>query len=379
MSRRLILSVLMLAVSIVLLVFYVSVLAQLDPPTSAAPPALPTCTEAEISAALAALPDYQPAMTNSFVGISNGQFALDDDIFFAKGVNYYPSRYPWRRFLTESDLTTIEHEFTLLQSVNLNTLRIFLWNEALFTCPGSGTVPIAENFRRLDGIIHLAAEHGFRLIITLNDLADLEAYPLYDNPAHIQAQTEFIVSRYRDEAAILAWDLRNEGDIDYGTLNTIPASATREAVLTWLGETAALVRSLDSNHLVTAGWLYDNEATIPHVDFVSFHHWVGEAEAYTRILELQAATDKPILLQEFGYSTQRMDEASQARTIGEVIDVVEKTHIAGWLIWTAFDFPTDATCIPPNCPSPDNAEHHFGLWHVDYSPKPVVQLLINRP
>ena len=341
-----------------------------------APRSLPTCTEAEIEAALSALPPYQPTETDEFVAVQNSHFVLAGETYLARGINYYPARYPWRRFLTEADLTTIDHELSILQAAKLNTLRIFLWNEALFTCPGSGAVPLADGFARLDGMIQQAAAHGFRLIITLNDLPDLVDYPLYDNPPYVVAQTNFIIDRYHDEAAILAWDLRNEGDIDYGTHNSIPARFTREQVLAWLEQTADSVRELDTNHLITAGWLYDNESTAPYVDFVSFHHWVGAPEAHDRILSMQDATDKPILLQEFGYSTQRMDAEAQARTIRGIIDVVLDTDIAGWLIWTAFDFPTDATCIPPNCPSVDNAEHHFGLWYSDYTPKPAVEILV---
>jgi endo-1,4-beta-mannosidase len=137
-----------------------------------------------------------------------------------------------------------------------------------------------------------------------------------------------------------------------------------------------LVRSLDTNHLITAGWLNDSEATIPYVDFVSFHHWSGVPQVRNRIADLNQATDKPILLQEFGYSTQSVDLATQAVIIGEVIYAVESSDAAGWLIWTAFDFPTDATCSPPNCPSEDNAEHHFGLWDANYTPKPVISVLM---
>jgi hypothetical protein len=339
---------------------------------SVAPKPLPACTDIEIEAALDALPEYQPTGLADFIRVQDGQLMVGEKQFFVRGVNYYPSRYPWRRFLTQTDLATINEEFALLQSVEFNTLRIFLWNEALFRCPGSGAVPVADAFLRLDGIVQKAAEYGFRLIVTLNDLPDLTDYPLYDNPPHILAQTNFIVQRYRDEAAILAWDLRNEGDIDYRTRREF----TRDTVLDWLDQTSALVRSLDANHLITAGWLQDSEATIPYVDFVSFHHWTGAPEALDRIVTLQSATDKPVLLQEFGYSTQRIDLETQASTIGEVIDVVEGLDAAGWLIWTAFDFPTDATCMPPNCPSEDNAEHHFGLWYTDFTPKPVVNVLI---
>lgn len=340
-----------------------------------APPRLMTCTDTEIASALSAVPPYQPTGTGEFVGVQGGHLSIDGEPYVVRGINYYPSRYPWRRFLTQTDMETIDREFSLLQAARLNALRVFLWNDALFTCPGSGAVPVADVFARLDGIIQRAAAHGFRVIVTLNDMPDLTDYPLYDNPPHVEAQTRFIVERYRDEPAILAWDLRNEGDIDYGSHSAFPAQFAREVVLDWLATTAALVRSLDPRHLLTAGWLYDNAATVPYVDFVSFHHWVGAVEALDRILLLQDATDKPILLQEFGYSTQRSDLETQARTIADVIDAVEATGAAGWLIWTAFDFPTDATCVPPNCPSPDNAEHHFGLWYADYTPKPAVAAL----
>jgi hypothetical protein len=136
------------------------------------PKPLPACTDTEIEAAFDALPEYQPTDLADFIGVQDGQLIVGDERFFVRGVNYYPSQYPWRRFLTQTDMATINEEFALLQSVEFNTLRIFLWNEALFMCPGSGAVPVADAFLRLDGIMQKAAEYGFRLIVTLNDLPD---------------------------------------------------------------------------------------------------------------------------------------------------------------------------------------------------------------
>lgn len=348
-----------------------TLLAQVSTPD----PSLPTCPPEEISAALDALPPYQPTDLIRFVRVSGSLLTLDGAPYLVRGINYYPSRYPWRRFLTQTDTATLDHELGILQAANINTLRVFLWNEVLFRCPGSGAVPNAEAFIRFDTVIARAAAHGMRLIVTLNDLADLEQIPLYTSPAHIDAQTRFIVERYRDEAAIMAWDLRNEGDIDYGSNNSARLRFDRQMVLTWLGRTSALVRDVERNHLLTAGWLYDNEATIPFVDFVSFHHWNSAGEMQERIVRLRAATDKPVLLEEIGYSTQRVSYADQARLLSEVIRAVEENRAVGWMIWTAFDFPTDATCVPPACPSPDNAEHYFGLWTVDYEPKPAVAVI----
>ncbi|HLU10233.1 MAG TPA: cellulase family glycosylhydrolase [Oceanobacillus sp.] len=339
------------------------------------PPPLATCTQAEAQAGLDALPPYQPTETEHFVQLADHRLVIGEEPFTARGVNYYPMRYPWRRFLTTADTNEIQRELNLLRMVGFNTLRLFLWNEALFTCPARGAVPNAENFRRLDKIIHTAAARDFRLIVTLNDLPDLEHYPLYHNPAHIQAQTAFIVERYRNEPTILAWDLRNEGDIDYGSINLLNMRFPRDVVLNWLEQTSQQVRDLDPNHLITAGWLFDAEATAPYVDFVSFHHWQDATELARRIQAIQEVTDKPILLEEFGFSTFRVDEDEQAQLIRDNIRMATEYDLLGWLVWTAFDFPLDATCIPPACPSQDNAEHHFGLWRTDYTAKPAVEIV----
>ena len=334
----------------------------------AALPPLESCPPAEVAAAHAALPPYTPT-AGAFVVTDGSRFAAGGVEFVVRGANYYPLRTPWRRFLTDTAPDTAAEEFALMREAGLNTLRIFLWYEPLFQCAADGAVPRAETFARLDTLIHLAAEAGFRLIVTLNDLPDLGPYPLYTAPAHTQAQTGYIVSRYRDEPAIMAWDLRNEGDIDYRE------RFERTQVLAWLAQTSAEVRARAPNHLITAGWLQDANATAPHVDFVSFHHYRSPAELEGRIAALRARSDKPLLLGEVGYSALGRSEEEQAALLDQAIAAAESHGLAGWLVWTAFDFPRDVTCMPPNCPSPDNQEHHFGLWRVDYSAKPALDVV----
>jgi endo-1,4-beta-mannosidase len=205
----------------------------------------------------------------------------------------------------------------------------------------------------------------------LNDLPDLTNYPLYTNPDHVRAQTAFIVERYRDEPTIMAWDVRNEGDIDYRRYEGI----SQAMVITWLGEVTAQVRELDPNHLITAGWLSDELSTEPLVDFVSFHYWSHSDELEARISETLAAIDKPVVMEEFGYSTFNVPPETQRDLLNASIKIAEDLGVAGWLVWTAFDFPLDATCVPPACPSTDNREHHFGIWTTDYEPKPAVEML----
>jgi tetratricopeptide (TPR) repeat protein len=329
-----------------------------------------TCADTDVTSALKTIPAYEVQGTGDFVKIEAGKFVGAGQLFKIRGVNYYPVRSPWRRFLTHSDLQTVATELDLIKATGFNTLRIFLWYDALFDCPGSGVVPKPEAFKRLDGMIKLAADRGFRLLVTLNDLPDLTIRPLYLNPEIPSAQTAYIVSRYRDEPAIFAWDVRNEGDIDY-----FRNGFSSKVVLGWLAKGASQIRDLDPNHLITAGWLSNPQMTEPAVDFVSFHHWTDQQTLKVRIGAVRVYTQKPILVEEIGYSTLGVSEAQQGTLLRNALQAAESTGAAGWLIWTAFDYPTDATCIPPACPSKDNGEHHFGLWRTDYTPKPAVEIL----
>jgi tetratricopeptide (TPR) repeat protein len=335
---------------------------------------LAVCEQDHVTNALGALDLYTPHGRGGFAQITNGEFAINGLPFWVRGVNYYPARAPWRRFLTDTDLAIAAKELDLIAGAGLNTIRIFLWYDALFDCPGSGLVPVREAFERLDGVIRLAAQRNMRLIITLHDLPDLTVRPLYLHPETTLVQTLFIVSRYREEPAILAWDLRNEGDIDYTRHNQSPA-----AVLAWLRDTSRQVRLAAPNHLITAGWLSNPLPTDPAVDFFSFHHWSSGADLRERVGTIRAASDKPILLEEVGYNTWGGNADGQAVRLREAISAADSARMLGWVIWTAFDFPTDVTCIPPACPSKDNGEHHFGLWRVDYSPKPAVEMLRAYP
>jgi endo-1,4-beta-mannosidase len=176
------------------------------------------------------------------------------------------------------------------------------------------------------------------------------------------------VNRYKDEPAIMLWDLRNEGDIDYGLHPSFPKKFEQQAVLDWLAHTAELVRGIDSRHPITAGWWNGTLATADIVDVLSFHHWSSALELSGQIAWVQARSSKPILVEEIGYSSVYRDEATQAQSLKETLETATQKGIAGWLVWTAFDF------VPPNG-QPVNVEHGFGLWRTDLSPKPALDSL----
>ncbi|MCY4021524.1 MAG: DUF4038 domain-containing protein [Chloroflexi bacterium] len=322
------------------------------------------------------LPPFVLADARPYIQLRDGRLAAGERAYKVRGINYYPARTPWRRFLLESTLPDLRWEMQLIRAAGFNSLRIFLWNGALFPCHDAPERPSPAAFERLDQMMRLAAELDFRLIVTLNDMPDLTMNPLYTNPSSVQEQTRIIVSRYAEAPAILAWDLRNEGDIDYGSRNIFQRRFPRVQVLAWLRETAELLRSIDKNHLLTAGWLNEAHSTAPAVDFVSFHHWSSAEDLQRRIRALRLSTAKPILLGELGYSTfDGLSPEAQAQALSSGISASEKADLLGWMIWTAFDFPRTATCYPSPCESPDNSEHHFGIWDSDYRPKPALDAI----
>jgi hypothetical protein len=324
-----------------------------------------TCTDDEVARILSSIPPYHPG-GGTFVTLGSAGFVLIGKPFVARGINYYPALTPWQHF-PGTDLAIIEHDFTLLRQANVNTIRLFVWYDPLFTCPGYDAVPDPAALNWLDAVIRLASAHAFRVILTLNHLPDLRTEPIYTG--YTLPETEYLVSRYRDEPAILAWDLRDGGDADYTPFDDSPAPATRAQVLDWLARTAAAVRQIDSDHLITAGWANDSEGTIPLVDFVSFRHFGDDKSLRLRIAELRGYTDKPLLLIAFGFSTFDATEIDQAQWLRAAVQATEVDHLAGWLVWTMYDFPTNVTCWPEPCASLDDVRHHYGLWNTDGSRK----------
>jgi hypothetical protein len=204
----------------------------------------------------------------------------------------------------------------------------------------------------------------------LNDAPDLTKYPLYVHSRYSSAQMAYLASRYAPEPAIIAWDVRDTGDADYQN-----RQFGRQVVLKWLTDTAIKLREIDKNHLITASWRNDITAPIGVVDFVSLKASGDIDEMRQKIALLRDATDTPIVLTSVGYSTFGSSEEGQRNSLQAALDAARNNHLAGWFVWTGFDFPLTVTCYTPGCTNIDSADHHFGLWHNDYSPKLAVGVI----
>jgi len=310
-------------------------------------------------------PAYEPT-TGDFAELTDSGFVVDGALYFIYGANYYPRDTPFEYFLVDTNIESVIEEFALMSASGLNTLRVFLIYETLFSCTESGLQPNEAAFTLLDEIIQAAAEAKLRLILVLNHTLD-PLQPAITMPESAAVQTAFIVSRYAQEPTILAWDLRDRGNQDY--VNTVHS---RQEVLAWLADTAILVRSLDEFHPITAGWQQTSGDTAPLVDFVSFQSF-GEYETLRQdIASLRAVVNKPILLAAVGYSTYQLDETSQRNLLYQTFEEVSHNDLLGWMVYMAFDYPRTVTCTPPDCPGEAQPINHFGLWNTSYFPKLAV-------
>jgi len=302
------------------------------------------------------LPTYAPS-TIDWVRINGSQLAINTTPYKIYGVNYYPRMSPFEHFLLDSETEVIGKELDVIAPSGINTLRIFLSLEQLFICE-TQAIPRIETFMLLDDIIQTIASKNFHLIVVLNQQINAIQQP----PS---AQLQFIASRYANEPAVLAWDVLDKGDTFY-------EDHSSESVLTWLSNAILSLRQVDSQHLITASWESHAIDTVDLVDMVSFQHFGDYLPLRQEIANLKAGTDKPISLSAIGYSTFDLDETAQRNLLYQAFEEARFNDLAGWGIYSAFDYPTSVTCTEPECPAKPQSLNFYGIWNTSYFPKLAV-------
>ena len=327
---------------------------------TATPQRIPTVQEAETTCSIGEdvpeLPDYTASSLSS-IRVNGSQLIADETPFIVYGANYYPRMSPFHRFLRDSESDVISKELDVITPSGINTLRIFLSFEQLFLCEDHA-VPNVDTFTLLDNIIKTVASKNLWLIVVLHqEIADVEQSS-WD-------QLQFLINRYANEPAILAWDVLDKGDSLY-------VDSSQKAVLSWLANAILAIRQVDGGHLITAGWEKSTLDTSPLVDLVSFQHFGDYLPLRQEIANLKAGTDKPILLSAIGYSTFDLDETAQRNLLFQALEEVGFNDLAGWMIYMAFDYPSSVTCIEPNCPAEQTSVNYYGIWNTSYFPKLAV-------
>ncbi len=289
-----------------------------------------------------------------------------------KGINYYPRETPWKDFWIKYDSATTQKDFQLIKQLGFNNVRIFVNYEQF----GKGNV-VPEMILRLQNLLNTATVNNLSVIVTLFDFNS--NYSLLNFPA-TDRQLETLLTTFKNHPALLAWDLKNEADLDFFYQN-------REEVKEWLRFIIKKAKKYDSVHPLTVGWAYPENADYlaDEFDFVSFHyykepHKLGEAIDSLR----KKINNKPLVLGEFGLSSYRSKvfpynktETQQVEYFRDIQNVLKQKGNIPSIYWTLYDFTSVPSDIAGWRPWQRNNQKYFGIVRSDGSLKKIGNFILH--
>lgn len=304
-----------------------------------------------------------PRKKNQIYSIEGKKIKKDSVDFTIKGINYYPKNSAWDTFGANFNLDTIAKDFDIIARAKLNTIRIFIQYEDF----GKANIPL-QKIKKLKLLLDLAQTKKLSVIVTLFDF-----YGDYsvDTWTLTFKHAKTIVSNFKNHKAILAWDIKNEPDLDF-------KSRGKENVLDWLSQMLTIIKENDPNHLTTIGWSNSIAANQlkEKVSFVSYHFY-NPLENFTQEhLDLEKATKKPVVIQEFGipsykgiwnwFGNNEEDQAIFHKNIQEKF----KTGKLSFVSWTLYDFPKVPNKVAGKWPWVKQKQKKFGFINLKNKPKP---------
>ncbi len=300
--------------------------------------------------------------------IIDNKIYVENKPFLIKGINYYPQKTPWDMFGNHFDCNIIAEDFDIITKAGLNTIRIFVPYKVF----GKANV-YPEMLDKLKQVLDTADIKDLKVIVTLFDFyGDYSALGWTLTHRH----AEQIVSSFTNHKAILAWDIKNEPNLDFKTRK-------KETVVAWLNEMIDQIKQFDPNHLVTIGWSDMDSASIlkDEVDLVSFHYYLDINDFEKKYETLRSKIKKPLVLQEYGLSSSRglwnpfgpskKKQASYYKEFSEIIKREQIHHIP----WTLYDFEEIPTGVVGKLPWRKHKQKYFGFIDRNGKQKPAFEFL----
>ena len=304
------------------------------------------------------------------VRIEAGQFLIDGNPFRSRGINYYPRHAPWFDFWNTFSADTVRQDLQLTRELGFNTVRIFVFYEQF---GGAELLPAYRD--RLRTFLDLAAAADLRVVVTLFDF--LPTYALSEYAA-TERHLRQLLTALRDHPALLAWDLKNEADLDF-------AVHGRTRVIEWLAYTAERARVYDPDHPVTVGWSSAAHAPLlaDHLDFPSFHFYEHPDSLAQRLTQLTAQfPQRPLFVSELGQSTfdaawypWGRDETAQQAYYQHTLTTLSRYPTVSFAAWTLHDFPVLPAGVFSGPFWEKRVQQRYGLVREDGSWKPAAQVL----
>jgi len=342
---------------------------------------------------------------------------FQDGTFFV-GCNYWASHAGtnmWRDWRPD----VIDRDFALLAAAKVDHLRIFpLWSDfqpIKMHRAGAGAeremrlgedpLPHTEAGRagvsqemadRFEVFCDLAQKHGIKLIVGLitgwmsgryHVPEPFETVNVLRDPQAIKWQIKFVrymVSRFRTHKAIVAWDLGNE-------CNCLGPLSKSEEGYVWVSTITMAIRTEDRSRPVISGMhgtfpesafkpddlgeILDVLCTHPYPLFTE-HCMTDPITEQKSVLHAAAETvmyrglsGKPAFSEEVGtLGPFFANEENAASYINTVLYLLWAHNCLGFMWWCGFE-QLHLTHTPYDW---DAVERELGLFHADYSPKPVL-------
>jgi hypothetical protein len=286
-----------------------------------------------------------------------------------KGINYYPQATPWNMYGEQFNSEIISKDFKIIKDSGLNAIRIFVPYEAF----GKAHVNL-KNLDQLKKTLDIANENNLKVIVTLFDFyGDYAVLNWTLNQRH----AETIVSQLKKHPALLAWDIKNEPNLDFNNRG--------ESLITaWLSHMIDLVKSIDTTHPVTIGWSNTESASIlkNQIDFVSFHYYEALDNLEVEYKNLKSEIpNKPIVITEFGLSSYKglwnplgNSEQDQANYYKQAQSIFSKNNIS-FMSWTLYDFTKIPKEVVGRLPWRKRTQEHFGFINQNGETKPAFQYI----
>ncbi len=276
-----------------------------------------------------------------------------------KGINYYPQATPWNMFGDDFDTDIISNDFKIIREAGLHHIRLFVPYEGF----GSANVN-KDKLKKLRQVLDLASIHDLKVMVTLFDFyGDYTVLNWTLNQRH----AEMVVSALKDHDALLAWDIKNEPDLDF-------KSRGAHNVMAWLKSMIDLVKTTDPKHPVTIGWSNIQSTSIlkDKLDLITFHYYDDHEVLEKDYLLLKDKTpNKPIAITEYGMSSYSgtwnlfgSSEKKQAEYHKKMQSIFSKNDIP-YMSWTLYDFTEIPKEVVGRLPWRKNTQKHFGFIDKD--------------
>lgn len=320
----------------------------------------------------------------SFVSVSGTDFSLDKEKYHFIGAFSFPTLthliyYPnWTLDKLSTNEAAIDQYLNSLVDLKIEVIRFFGFGRYEIQIQKDAGVAESENsnWDRLDYLIKACEKRGIKIVFNLWDYWDYGSSGTipqnyeYWNDTRIKTTMEKIVSRYKDSPAIFAWELLNEGDLNFAR-----EESTQEKMYEWVKETSEYVKSLDPKHLVSTGFsgeylredyflapkpegVYESGRKfmiklygLPSLDFICFHAYGGPIDEMTdasyyndewkeqmtwyleETVKIGQEIGKPILHEEWGVMKQ-VGEPTRSEIYRYMLDFFTENNISnffnGW-------------------------------------------------